>query len=96
MTRQQDEIKAVLNLIDAIFYGDAGHRLGTPSVELVVNCQLGILWRTEFQAFLSWFSRNHLLRDPLRDRSKPIAGILSVLRDGAAAPQLIGDAALLC
>jgi hypothetical protein len=31
MTRQQDEIKAVLDLIDAIFYGDAGHRLGTPS-----------------------------------------------------------------
>jgi hypothetical protein len=65
-------------------------------VELVVNCQLGILWRTEIQAFLSWFSRNRLLRGLLRDRSKPIAWILSVLRDGAAAPQLIGDAALLC
>jgi hypothetical protein len=31
VARQKDEIKAVLNLVDAIFYGDTGHRLGTPS-----------------------------------------------------------------
>jgi hypothetical protein len=37
MARQKDEIKAVLNLINAVFYGDTGHRLGAPSVELVVN-----------------------------------------------------------
>jgi hypothetical protein len=31
MARQQDEIEAVFNLINTIFYGDTGHRLGTPS-----------------------------------------------------------------
>jgi hypothetical protein len=50
----------------------------------------------EFQAFLSWFSRNRLLRELCKIAGKPIARISSVLRDCAAAPQLIGDAALLC
>src|SRR5664280_744749 len=30
VARQKDEIEAVLNLVDAIFYGDTGHRLVTP------------------------------------------------------------------
>jgi len=30
MARQKDEVEAVLNFIDAIFYGDTGHRLVTP------------------------------------------------------------------
>ena len=30
MARQQHEIEAVFNLVDAIFYGDTGHRLVTP------------------------------------------------------------------
>jgi hypothetical protein len=31
VTREKDEIEAVFNFVDAIFYGDTGHRLVTPS-----------------------------------------------------------------
>ncbi len=31
VARQKDEIEAVFNFVDAIFYGDTGHRLVTPS-----------------------------------------------------------------
>jgi hypothetical protein len=64
-------------------------------VELVVNCLLGILWRWEFQAFLSWFSRKRLLRDRCKIAGKPIARISSVLRDCGSTP-IVGDAAMLC
>jgi hypothetical protein len=30
MTGQQNQIETVFNFIDAIFYGDTGHRLVTP------------------------------------------------------------------
>ena len=30
VARQKDEIEAVFNFVDAIFYGDTGHRLVTP------------------------------------------------------------------
>jgi hypothetical protein len=31
MARQKDEVETVFNLIDAIFYGDTGHRLAAPA-----------------------------------------------------------------
>jgi hypothetical protein len=62
VTCQEHEIETVLNFIDAIFYGDTGHRLATPQMELCREIQpLGILYRPKVQAFLSWFGRNPLL-----------------------------------
>jgi hypothetical protein len=70
VARQQDEIEAILNLIDAIFYGDTGHRLATPRMELCREIQpVGSPYRAKVQAFLSWFGRKPLL--PNEIASKP-------------------------
>src|SRR6185437_4791205 len=63
VARQKDEIKAIFNLINAVFDGDTGHRLGTPSRGTTVRKRaLAIPYLAKVQVFLSWFGRKPLLR----------------------------------
>jgi hypothetical protein len=75
MAGQQDQIETVFDFVDTIFYGDTGHWLVTPSVvELVPEIRLlGIPWRMEIQAFLSWFGLIHLLLDDCKTAGRLMA-----------------------
>src|SRR5262245_6163027 len=89
MTGQQNQVEAVFNFIDAIFYGETAHSLAHPfGGNLPCIRVIGITWRMEFQAFLSWVSLIRLLRDGIRAPEGRRYRILSARRDCAGGSQI--------
>ena len=96
MAGQQNQIETVFNFINAIFYCDTGHRLVTPYGGTCPRIRLlGIPWRMEFQAFLSWFSLNRLLPDGI-SAGKPTVRDFVGTAFAQVAAELIEGATMLC
>src|SRR5665213_60342 len=64
MASEKNEVEAVLNLVDAVFDGDAGHRRSLLALELMSWKSTGSYpLPAGISSFLSWFGRNRLLPD---------------------------------